>query len=379
MNSNSARPSDRRPWRILRSILAFPAILLTLACLAAICLFVHPADEIRRETARSTADLSARMTLYANRLASSSVQDLTCIKKIYILEDNALRGYPSDPDGYGASSDPDEVEAVIAAAAELLDGQSTAWNRDLPFAEGTETKWYRDETIFALAWQEQVNKVTYYCSEVKLAHPSQFLRILSGGSYGASQQYPCTELSAAANAVLASNGDFYLFRVLGINVYQGELCRCYPGLENCFVDSEGDLLVTRKDELTEEEDAQRYIEEHKIRFSLSFGPILVDKGIPISSCRYPIGQSDAVSARSAIGQLGHLHYLLMNVNYTDVVGVAEAMAEKHVLTAYTLDGGQTAETVFGGQILNRIVYDSERSVSDIICFVSALPPEEGRS
>ena len=379
MDRQQAPSSGRRFGRVLRAILAVPALLLSVALLAAVCLLVHPADEIRQDTARSSTDLSARMTLYANHLASSSLQDLTKIKKIYALEEDALLGQPPDPSCYGSSADPAEIEAVIASAAELLDGQDLAWRRDLPFAEGTETRWYADETILVLAWEERVNGVSYVFSEVKLAHPSQFLRILSGNSYGSSMQIPCTELAASTNAVLAWNGDFYLFRVLGVNVYRGGLYRCYPGLDNCFVDEDGNLLMTHRDELTEEEAAQRYLEENRIRFSLSFGPILVEDGTPITWCRYPIGQVDTQSARSAIGQLGQLHYLLTIANYTDIVTVAGAMAEKNVVSAYALDGGQTAEAVLGGQILNRIIYDSERRVSDIICFVSALPPKEGRS
>ena len=44
------------------------------------------------------------------------------------------------------------------------------------------------------------------------------------------------------------------------------------------------------------------------------------------------------------------------------------MAAKGCESAYALDGGQTAELIFGGKIRNRIVYDSERAVSDIVYF-----------
>ena len=45
---------------------------------------------------------------------------------------------------------------------------------------------------------------------------------------------------------------------------------------------------------------------------------------------------------------------------------------KGVDKAYALDGGQTGELVFNGQVYNRIDFDAERTVSDIIYFASAV-------
>ena len=47
--------------------------------------------------------------------------------------------------------------------------------------------------------------------------------------------------------------------------------------------------------------------------------------------------------------------------------------------AYALDGGQTGELVFNGQIYNRIDFDAERTVSDIIYFASAVGDSGGKS
>ena len=44
--------------------------------------------------------------------------------------------------------------------------------------------------------------------------------------------------------------------------------------------------------------------------------------------------------------------------------------------AYTLDGGQTATCVFNDQVINRVVYNNERTMSDIVFFNTALPGEE---
>ena len=44
--------------------------------------------------------------------------------------------------------------------------------------------------------------------------------------------------------------------------------------------------------------------------------------------------------------------------------------------AYTLDGGQTGETVFRGEVINPLQKPWERPQSDAICFVSAWPGAE---
>ena len=42
---------------------------------------------------------------------------------------------------------------------------------------------------------------------------------------------------------------------------------------------------------------------------------------------------------------------------------------------YTLDGGETAHTVFHGQVINPLQKGVEKNISDALCFVSAYPDE----
>jgi exopolysaccharide biosynthesis protein len=81
--------------------------------------------------------------------------------------------------------------------------------------------------------------------------------------------------------------------------------------------------------------------------------------------------------------LGELHYLLMTVNFegecqhTCTIGQSgEFMYRKGCQKAYALDGGQTSILVFNGEAYNRVDWDSERSMSDILYFASAVHKEE---
>ena len=79
-----------------------------------------------------------------------------------------------------------------------------------------------------------------------------------------------------------------------------------------------------------------------------------------------------------------LHYLLMVTSsensYMYIDGMyastaARIMHDKGCFNAYELDGGQTAVIAFNGTPANGIVYGSERTMSDIIYFASAIPEE----
>ena len=51
----------------------------------------------------------------------------------------------------------------------------------------------------------------------------------------------------------------------------------------------------------------------------------------------------------------------------------EYIYAKGVEKAYALDGGQTSSMVFNGELVNRVDWGNERTMSDIIYFASAVP------
>ena len=113
-------------------------------------------------------------------------------------------------------------------------------------------------------------------------------------------------------------------------------------------------------------------------FSLAFGPILVRDGEAQVVGWYPAGEVDTAYSRAGIGLKDELHYLFMTVNHGSnaanctVNKMAEFFARKGVITAYGLDGGQTSEIVWQGVPYNHVDWASERLVSDIIYFASAV-------
>ena len=315
---------------------------------------------------------------------SDALDGVLSIDKVYWLSDDDPVAPKPDPAKYGVSKDPAELAWLIEESKNLMDGQQLLFSTDTPVYPRTEINYYLDETILAVTWKQGMGSMYTIC-EVKIQHPSQLRRYLAGGEYGAKMQLQTSNMAATVNAVLASAGDFYGFRREGVIVYDGVVRRTNPRrVETCYIDANGDLLLSHCGELGDMEEAQAFTDEHGVRFSLSFGPILVEDGYPVDiDPGYYLGQPCDNYPRAALCQLGPLHYLVVVVNKEAEYGHTHSLYEfqKNVAslgveTAYAIDGGQTATVVMNGKVLNKLATGSQRYITDIFYFATALPDGE---
>lgn len=309
-------------------------------------------------------------------ILSDALEGIMSIKKVYWLHDEDLIAPKPNPEKYGETSEPGDLEPVIRNAEGLLDGQELIFKPDTEIMEDSVITYYQDETILCITWQHTVGKAIYTCSEVKIAHPSQFRRFLSDGKFGSGKLYKATEMAASVNAVTASNGDYYAFRGYGNLVYNGQVQKAgNQYLDTCYVDENGDLILVDYFQLYRQEDVEAFVAENNIRFSLAFGPVLIQNGNVVAKYYYPLGETDDFFSRAALCQIGPLHYMLVTVNRRgqDVTQFARHLKEMGVITAYALDGGQTSTIVTGNKLINPVDYGGERQTSDIIYFATAIP------
>lgn len=338
----------------------------------------------REKTAR--VDFVGGLEVFANNTASDALSDLVYIKKIYKIPENDLVAPRPDESKFGETDDPAVIQELIDSASLLLEGQETIWNPDIVRFEGSTMRYYCDETIFVVTWKEVFDNGVATFAEIKIADGSQLRRALSGNAFGSGIRMKATEMATAANAVVGINGDFYDNRQIGLSVYQRQICRNKGTvLDNCFFNSAGDMLMTHHGELLTDEQVEQYIKDNDVIFGISFGPILVENGELQTIYNYPVGEIDSNYSRAAIAQKGERHYLLMTLgqegNYqhrSPINRTAELIFSKGVDSAYALDGGQTATMVMHGTTVNRVDWDEERTMSDIIYFATALPEEEVR-
>lgn len=308
------------------------------------------------------------------------------VRKLYTISDTAPAAPVPDPACYGEADSASELDWLLEKAAPLLDGQELYFSTDVQILPGSQVHYYLDETIFAVTWKVLQSDTVFTYSEIKLAHPSQFRRHLYDG-FGSWNRTGTSWMAKEVNAVVALSGDYYAHRQPGLIITNGLVHKYYPGdrgtLDTCLVTRNGDLWLEQGIIFDDEADAQRYADQHDTNFSLSFGPVLVKDGVLQHTSYYPIGEIDMEYPRSAICQMGKLHYLCAVCNQErfhpgmlNMEEFARCIYATGCQQAYTLDGGQTATLVMGGQIINTVNFGSERPISDIIYFATALPSEE---
>jgi len=364
--------------------LAALSLALTLGLVSGVLLGGVPDSSVQGVKAPNLAIMDRFDTYITNRI-STALDGVLSIDKVYWLSDDDQVAPEPNQKLFGASSDPSKMAGFLADAEKLLDGQKTHFSTSTVLAPETEAKYYLDETIMAITWKEAIDNVMFTFSEIKIAHPSQFRRFLAGGFYGSGIQLLPTQMAESVNAVVASSGDFYAHRRQGVVVYDGKVQRVNSQeVDTCYIDDQGDLLFSYRGQLPDMESAQAFVDENNIRFSLAFGPVLLDKGEKKDFTGYYLGEAFKKYSRAALCQLGPLHYMLVVTNIEGdfdgelftVSQIQDYLISFGVEHAYTLDGGQTAAIVMNDQLINRVTYGYQRDVSDIIYFATAIPDGE---
>lgn len=314
-------------------------------------------------------------------LPEPTVEETEPVHEHYTIADDALVAPKPNEACFGRVDNPADMEPILKKAKWILDGQQTYFQTNQEIYDGSIIRYYLDDSIFAVTWQEVHDDSVYTFSEIKVEDASQFRRHLADGQYGSDTQYLTTEMAETVNAVVASAGDFYRFRNFGAVVYQGQAKRVEGTYaETCYIDYNGDMHFTRGGEVLKVQDVQDFVDEHNINFSLAFGPILVDNYELQEHTWYGVGEITEGYARAALCQMDTLHYIVATANTTGihqaiptVAQFAKNIAATGCRMAYCLDGGQTATIVMNNELVNRPVYGQQRKISDIIYFATAVP------
>ena len=381
------RNPDRDPGsgtKVLRVITTAVGTMFSLCLIVVFCYnFILSSGTKETVSQQKAADVTImdKYDMYVNNAIADSLDGFVVIEKVYWLSDHDQVAPEPNPECYGEVSSYEELLPVLKKAEKLLAGQTLAFTPDRPVWDGDKIHYYYDETVLVIAWKEIVDNSVYTVAEVKIAHPSQFRRFLAGGEFGSDKQYVTTEMARSVNAVLASSGDFYGYRKYGAVVYEGQLRR-FEGesVDTCYITDEGDLLFTYRNELETEAEARAFVEENNVRFSLAFGPVLLDEGEIMVPGDYILGEVNGTYSRAAICQWDKLHYLVVNTSQEQgyvkrhkVRNFAEFIQELGCETAYALDGGQTTAIVMDDKLVTLPDYKTQRRISDIIYFATALP------
>ena len=252
---------------------------------------------------------------------------------------------------------------------------------------------YKDDSIEVTTEEVEEDGVIWHVCRVKIASPTQ----LRTGIYNpekpkSNRTDRLSTMAKRYNAVIAINGDYYskdpgktTFEIRQATVIRANTNRYKDVM---IIDEQGDFhFIAANPELSSKKYAawfqdqiSAFTAEHEIINAFTFGPILVQDG-EVQTKEFDYGYNpNGKEPRSAIGQTGPLSYVLVvaegrgESTGTSQHQMAEFMAKIGCRQAFNLDGGNSAEIVFGEQMF-RGQGGNERPQSDFIYFATAVPEE----
>ena len=388
LNPARKTPPARHP--LLRLLGSLAGAVSAIVCIAVVAvLLFNMVMTVGSGTAASSGGVSGvtimdKFDMFMTNQMSIALDGVLNIEKVYWLSDTDLVAPKPDPECYGTANSPGELQWLLEEAADLIGDQEMLFNENIRIWERDKIYYYYDETILVITWKEEIDNSVYTISEVKIAHPSQFRRFLANGEFGSDKQYITTDMAKSVNAVVASSGDFYKHRYNGIVVHEGQIKRAeFDSVDTCFINDQGDLLFSYRKEFQDQAAAQQFVDENNVRFSLAFGPVLIDNGEIRVPDRYALGEIDGYYSRMALCQRDELHYLLVNATAERasqrrplVIEFAQVIQNFGCDKAYALDGGQTTVIAMDGELISSVDFGFQRQISDIIYFATALPDGE---
>ena len=305
--------------------------------------------------------------LEANGVANEKTQRRLFLEGVQVASDGQYYGgVTKAPTGATPAPTPTFVKVTLP-----MDDFSTG---TAPSAENLKGGVYEDPSISVVVTRETISGSVFFLADITVKDPSQ-LRTALGGTPRASARAKPSKIAARNRAVVAINGDFYPHRNGGFAVRQSQvLSKANSGkFDLLFIDRAGDFHIYKE---AKKEAARKEMAEDTYQ-AFCFGPaLIIDGEIQKIDNGYGFGE-DYKNPRTAIGQVGPLHYMLLVVDgrtdYSEGVKtktVAQYLFERGCTQAYNLDGGGSSCMYFGGRVINHMTNGGERSVPDIIYFAS---------
>lgn len=256
---------------------------------------------------------------------------------------------------------------------------------------GEDSLTYKDPTIQVQIHEDRAFDTPFLFAHIIISHPSQ-LRTAASGSFNSQSTQLGANIARRHNAVIAINGDYFVYDSRSYAVRQGVQYRNRPtGEDVLIIDDQGNFHPLFGPE--KQEDILAFVEElnaqgRQVINAFTFGPILVHNGTmqEVSGTKY-FNVSPGINAqRVALAQLGPLEYLIISTQGPEdknskgltipemaalVEEVGYRFSDKGCLTAYNLDGGSTNTLFFNGMKINSPGGKS-RHIADIIYFATLV-------
>ncbi len=246
---------------------------------------------------------------------------------------------------------------------------------------------YEDETIrVKMEKQEMDDGTQMYVAYIQIADPSQLRTGVANPEKVASTRTKTVKSMAKAyNAVIAINGDNYADNPKK-TTFEYRMKKRIRSNSNklkdiLVIDDQGDFHLFIKSEGIKELKNQLDKEGRSLVNAFTFGPALVKDGKLLELDEDYGYNPNGREPRTAIGQMGPLSYVMVLIQAKDRSGstgfsqgkLAEFMYNLGCVQAFNLDGGNSAEMVFGDKVIKGQPGADDRTLSDIIYFATMQP------
>ncbi len=247
---------------------------------------------------------------------------------------------------------------------------------------------YEDETIRVRMEDREVDGVIWHLAFVEIASPTQLRTATAApGKLTSTKTVHVSSMAAYNNAIVALNGDNFVDKPekTTFEYRMGQKIRNKGNRTKdvLMIDENGDFhfVLANKDHGKDEhtELTRTSAEEWHMVQAFTFGPALVMDGQVLTVSEDYGYNPNGQEPRTAIGQTGKLSYVCViaegrgESSGVTQQALANFMAEIGCVQAFNLDGGNSAEMVFGEKIYKGMPGGDERSLSDIIYFATAVP------
>ena len=240
---------------------------------------------------------------------------------------------------------------------------------------------YQTDRMSVSIEQKSKNGMTYFVCDIQLTDVSQLRTAFAGDDFASGIYEATSDIAGRYDPVLAINADFCRYHRNGVIIRNGELLRKQNITKHhlLIVDEQGDMSA-----LTDRTGKQGLVANDLVDKNtwqtFEFGPVLVRDGeaTALPKSFYVACADGYYEPRTAIGQLGPLHYIVIVVDgrregYStgaSIPQLQQLFLDEGAQFAFNLDGGGSTTLYFLGEVINMPSGGKERSVSDVIMFMA---------
>ena len=236
---------------------------------------------------------------------------------------------------------------------------------------------YLDDSLSIRIEEFRAYDTTCLAAWIQVASPTQ-LRTELNKPYPSKSTAKASVIAKRVNAVLAINGDYFVYHNQGFIVRNGEVLRekFNEDYDTLIIDDKGDFTIIPS---TTEEEIRAFT--GNIVQAFTVGPGLVIDGVKTTEFPLKANTPNKETQRIAIAQMGPLSYLVVTTEGPENPGstgltlpeFAQVLYDLGAQNAYNLDGGSSSSLILNNKKINSLSTGKIRAVGDILYFISACP------